>query len=249
MSPYEITMSPKLWASSPDLKRSLSDLWKSHIDGVNWLTCENFSIESVKFRTLHCKLCNRSLLENLTALSFLSVNFWNLKQSEQCGDLPTPLVDSQTSWVYPSIPVQSLYISCIVTSAVSPLVVPPSTVVTPTRLYPLYCALYFCTLTLTCWHLQAQVPLSSPSLVTFRFNSTVCYNLAGTFRLGFHVEICKLLLRSFYWKLAVATTALNFEHVHFCCSYFCVLLLVLFAQFQLLHRFSTLGWHSTQRTF
>jgi hypothetical protein len=32
-----------------------------------------------------------------------------------CGDLPTPLVNGQTSWVYPSIPVQSLYISCYVT--------------------------------------------------------------------------------------------------------------------------------------
>jgi hypothetical protein len=32
-----------------------------------------------------------------------------------CGDLPTPLVDGQTSWVYPSIPLQSLYISCYVT--------------------------------------------------------------------------------------------------------------------------------------
>jgi hypothetical protein len=30
---------------------------------------------------------------------------------EYCGDLPTPLVDGQTSWVYSSIPVQSLYIS------------------------------------------------------------------------------------------------------------------------------------------
>jgi hypothetical protein len=32
-----------------------------------------------------------------------------------CGDLPTPLVDGQSSWVYTSNPVQSLYISCYVT--------------------------------------------------------------------------------------------------------------------------------------
>ncbi len=30
--------------------------------------------------------------------------------------LPTPLVDSQTSWVYPINPVQYLYISCYVTA-------------------------------------------------------------------------------------------------------------------------------------
>jgi hypothetical protein len=32
-----------------------------------------------------------------------------------CGDLPTPLVAGQTSWMYPINPVQSLYISCHVT--------------------------------------------------------------------------------------------------------------------------------------
>ncbi len=32
-----------------------------------------------------------------------------------CGDLPASLVDGQTSWVYPSIPVKPLYISCYVT--------------------------------------------------------------------------------------------------------------------------------------
>jgi hypothetical protein len=34
---------------------------------------------------------------------------------EPCGDLPTPLVDGQTSWVYPSIPIQSLYVSGYIT--------------------------------------------------------------------------------------------------------------------------------------
>ncbi len=33
-----------------------------------------------------------------------------------CGDLPASLVDGQTSWVYPSIPVQPLYLSCYVTN-------------------------------------------------------------------------------------------------------------------------------------
>jgi hypothetical protein len=41
---------------------------------------------------------------------------------------------------------------------VVPLVAPPSTAVIPTRLYPLYCTLYLCTLTRR--HLQAQVALS-----------------------------------------------------------------------------------------
>jgi hypothetical protein len=53
-----------------------------------------------------------------------------------CGDLAAPLVDSQTSWVYPGTLVQSLYISCYVfsnklTSAVA-VVLAPSTVVSPT---------------------------------------------------------------------------------------------------------------------
>ncbi len=45
-------------------------------------------------------------------------------------------------------------------SAVIPLAVPPSTVVTLIRLYPLYCTLYLCTPTLTRRHLQALVALS-----------------------------------------------------------------------------------------
>ncbi len=35
--------------------------------------------------------------------------------------------------------------------------------VTPIRLYPSYCTLYLCTLTLTCWQLHALVALSSAS--------------------------------------------------------------------------------------
>ncbi len=40
----------------------------------------------------------------------------NSRICQYCGDLPTPLVDDQTSWVYSSNPVQFLYISCYVTA-------------------------------------------------------------------------------------------------------------------------------------
>jgi hypothetical protein len=51
------------------------------------------------------------------------------------------------------------------------------------------------------------------------------------------------LLRSFCYKLAVATTALNFEHINFIAHIF-----VYCCPFSL-HSFSTLGWHLTQLTF
>jgi hypothetical protein len=72
--------------------------------------------------------------------------------------------DGQTSWVYSTNPVLYLYISCYVTvnkpvlSYLSLCLLP--TVVTPIRLYPLYCTLYPCTLTLTRRQLQALVALS-----------------------------------------------------------------------------------------
>jgi hypothetical protein len=46
------------------------------------------------------------------------------------------------------------------------------------------------------------------------------YNLASIFHLQFRLEISKLFTSFFCWKLAVATTALNFEHIYFCCTYF-----------------------------
>ncbi len=62
---------------------------------------------------------------------------------------------------------------------------------TPTRLYPLYCTLYLCTLTLTHRHLQALVNV-------FRSNSKVCTSLATTFRLRFCLEIYKLFFLVFF---------------------------------------------------
>ncbi len=116
--------------------------------------------------------------------------------------------------------------------------------VTPTRLYPLYCTLYLCILTLIRWHQQMLVALSF-AFRKSRFSfQTYCvhfigYNLASAFSLRFHFEIYKLFTLFFCWKFAVATTALNFEHVYFCCPYFCLLPL----------RSSTLGCHPTQHTF
>ncbi len=103
---------------------------------------------------------------------------------------------------------------------------------TPIRLYPLYCTLYLCTLTRR--QIQAQVALSLAFVSDFcccKFYSVhfIGYNLASAFRLRFLLEIYKLLFCSFCWKLAVATTALNFEHVRR--PYICVLLSVFFAQF------------------
>ncbi len=105
---------------------------------------------------------------------------------------------------------------------------PPSTVVTRIRLYPLNCTLYLCTL--THWQLQALVALSFafvsevfiPILqcalhwlqLNKRFSLTIPLRNPQIF---FFVFLC--------WKLAVATTALNFEHVNFIArifvSFFC----------------------------
>jgi hypothetical protein len=68
------------------------------------------------------------------------------------------------------------------------------------------------------------------------------YNFASAFCLQFCLEIYKFLFCSFCWKLVVATTALNFEHIPFLAHIFCLLLPVLFAQFL------TLGCHPTQHT-
>jgi hypothetical protein len=40
-----------------------------------------------------------------------SLIFYNEEKVMECGDLPTPLVDGHTSWVYSSNPVLFLYIS------------------------------------------------------------------------------------------------------------------------------------------
>ncbi len=65
----------------------------------------------------------------------------------------TPITLYSTSCIY-----SKLLCNCQETSAVVPLVVPPSRVVKPIRLYPLYCTLYLCTL--TSQHVQVLVALS-----------------------------------------------------------------------------------------
>ncbi len=49
-------------------------------------------------------------------INYLTLPTFHTLHQAPCGELPTPLVDGQTSWVYPNIPVQSLYISCSVTA-------------------------------------------------------------------------------------------------------------------------------------
>jgi hypothetical protein len=94
-------------------------------------------------------------------------------------------------------------------------------VVTPIRLYPLYCTLYLCTLTLTRRHLQALVALVS-DIFSLQFYGVHCigYNFVSSQSFRFRFEIYKLFLSFFLLKLARATTALNFEHI-------CVIALIL----------------------
>ncbi len=78
----------------------------------------------------------------------------------------------------------------------------------------------------------------------FRFNFTVCTSLLQlSKRFSLSISLINLqtfsLLHSFCWKLAIATTAFNFEHV--------ISLLLLCLPF--FTQFSTLGWHPTQLTF
>jgi hypothetical protein len=101
-------------------------------------------------------------------------------------------------------------------------------------LYPLYCTLYLCTLTLTRRHLQALVALSLAFVSDiFRFNSTVYCTLHWLqLRRLFSLPIMLRNLHTFCFILFVgswagATTALNFEHVRFlthillyCCQFF-----------------------------
>jgi hypothetical protein len=80
--------------------------------------------------------------------------------------------DRLTSWVYSTTCVQYLYISCYLSDnkpVLSYIVVLASTVVTPIRLDPLYCTLYFCTLTPTCQQPSAPVALSAALVSDFLF--------------------------------------------------------------------------------
>ncbi len=99
--------------------------------------------------------------------------------------------------------------------------------VTPIRLYPLHCTLYYCvlTLTLTRWQSSALVTLSPAFVSDFCFMScsvhSIGYNFHSTFHLRFRLEINSLF---FQIQFSVgskqrAITTLDFEHV-FRCSQF-----------------------------
>jgi hypothetical protein len=72
------------------------------------------------------------------------------------------------------------------------------------RLYPLYCTLYYCTLTLTFTHCQpsALVALSftfvSDSVFKFYSVHFIGYNFHSTFRLQFHLEIISFFPNSVF---------------------------------------------------
>jgi hypothetical protein len=100
-------------------------------------------------------------------------------------------------------------------------------VVTLIRLYPLYCTLYYCTLTLThtCRQPSAPVALSFTfvSDFVFKFYSVhfIGYNFHSTFRL----EIISFIPNSVFsvGSKQRATTMLDFEHVTCCSNFFIVI--------------------------
>jgi hypothetical protein len=127
-------------------------------------------------------------------------------------------------------PVLHLYISCYVTvnklcSAVVPIVAPSSTVVTPIRLYPLYCTLYLCTLTRQQLHVLVALSSAFVSDISIQILQCALYwlqlNKCFLRLISLRNQQTFFQLRSFSWKLAVATTALNCEHVTHC-SYFSI---------------------------
>ncbi len=94
----------------------------------------------------------------------------------------------------------------------------PSTVVTPIRLYPLHCTLHLCTLTLTRRHLQALVTLSHAlvSDISFQISRCALHWLQLRKLLQLQISLGNpqiLFFILFCWKVAEATTTLNFEHV------------------------------------
>ncbi len=80
-----------------------------------------------------------------------------------------------------------------------------STVVTPIRLYPLYCTLYYCTLTRR--QPSAPVTLSSAFVIYFCFKfcsvHSIGYNFHSSFRLQFRSEI-NIFPNSFFFLLEVS---------------------------------------------
>ncbi len=109
------------------------------------------------------------------------------------------------------------------------IVAPPSTVVTPIRLYPVFCTMYLCTLTLTRWQLQVLVTLSFAfvSDVSFQFYSEhfIGYNSASVFRSRFCLEIYKLLFSFFLLEVGCSYHSTQFWTRLSHCSYFCTLFL------------------------
>ncbi len=96
----------------------------------------------------------------------------------------------------------------------------PSTVVTPTRLYPLHCTLHLCTLTFTRRQLQAPVALSHAlvSDISFQFSRCALHWLQLRKLSQLQISLRNLqkilfFVSSFCWKVTEATTTLNFEHV------------------------------------
>ncbi len=86
-------------------------IWETFIFAwsLRYLCCsENFGYR-------HSRHCCRNQQKNFVE-ELSGTRYQQRLVAEVCGDLPTPLIDGQTSWVYPSTLVQSLYISCYVYS-------------------------------------------------------------------------------------------------------------------------------------
>ncbi len=99
-----------------------------------------------------------------------------------------------------------------------------STVVTLIRLYPLYCTLYYCSLT----HQQPSAPVALSSAFVsdfcYKFYSvhSIGFNFHSTFSLAISFRNQQLFPKFIFFPVGSkqrATTMLNFEHVT-CCSQF-----------------------------
>ncbi len=91
---------------------------------------------------------------------------------------------------------------------------------TPIRLYPLYCTLYYCklTLTLTCRQPSAPVALSFAFVSDFVSKSrsvhSIDYNFHSTFALAISFRNQQFLFKFiFLLEVSRKTTTLDFEHV------------------------------------
>ncbi len=130
------------------------------------------------------------------------------------------------------------------TSAVVPLVVPPSIVVTPIRLYPLYCTLYPCTLTLTCRHLQALVAFSFAFISNIFASISWCTLYWLQLHKLFLLPISLRNLQTFCFILFVGSCPELPQHSILNTFVFLLVFSVLLPVF--LAQFSTLGCHPTK---